>query len=482
MLKKWLRIAITLSCLLLLTGCGKKIQIFEEKPVTSAVTVDSSSMERDKFYVKNGTKFSSVYLPKGNASKETRRLDKRRVLYFINDEPMVPVHYKGEILALKSAQTTLFKTGITLERYKDQGYSIGVYGGSVQADGYYHVSISKGTAVGSNAAKILAGSQVDEIRIVSVGGEPVKNMVDEDSGLILGLEKDKSYTVEFYVGTYYYTVALQADTHFLQAFEYYAYEGSNVKDTKLSYVSFSTPEDLKSGYYNVNGLGVFLYHAYVKGDVPEDESLNDSYYTSEQEQILQYTRQYNLSVPVETRDMLLTIKYGGITDELDTGYDVGSYLISPDGIMYELSNDTTNNEMNISLALAMPGNWTICVFPRSLVINGIETKSDVTQEEPVKEEKVFTISEGMEYQAFRTDITGSGDVAGTIIAEDGRTYVLETVYYKDEMKNEQRYLIYRFPYMNPGTYKVVIYHYKSETTVSNIEQYGYDPLTNEKVK
>lgn len=461
-----------------LVGC-KEVQIFEEKPATSSELVSVSDMERDIFYVKQGTKFASVYLPAGNSQQRARMLKTSRVFYFINDEAMIPTHYKGEALAYKSADISLRDTGLSLERFKDLGYSIGVFGGYVGDDGYYYFQKNIALAENSNAAKTFGYAQADEIRIVSIDNIKPIDLVDKATGVFTGLVKDKVYSVEFYVGSYYYTYDFKADTHFLGAYEYYDYEGKNIEDTKLSYMTFNTPQDLKSGYYNVNGTGLFLYHQYEKGKVPDDEDLNVSYYVSEQEQILQYTKQYNLNVPVDTKDMAVVVKYGNISDNRDTSCDIGGYLISPDGIVYDMHKSDMNEQLEFSVTTAMAGNWAIHIFPRSLEITGIDTVSNTAKEESSCEEMSFDVTEDSQYKAIYADVSGQGDVYGIIIAEDGRTYQLETVYFKDVYSNEQRYLIYRFPYLSSGKYQVKIYHYKSETSIDNIQILEYNPNSND---
>lgn len=475
-----LKTLLLLSAAFLLAGCGRDIQIFEEQPITESVQVDASDMSRDKFYVKDGTKFASIYLPAGNAQQQARVLDTGRVLYFIDDEPMLPIHYKGEVLAYKSADISLLSEGVTLERYKDLGYSIGIFGGTVEGDGYYHFKISQACAVGSDAEEVFTHSQADDIRIVSVNGKKPIEIVEPNTGVFLGLEKDAEYTVEFYVGSYYYTYNFVADTHFLGAYEYYYYDGSQyVEDTKLSYMAFNTPEDLKSGYYNVNGTGLFLYHDYAKGNAPEAEDYNVGYYSSPQEQILQYTKQYNLNIPIETKDLAIVISYGTISDQLDEDCAIGGYLISPEGTIYDMTKDESTNQLEISLTTAMPGDWTIGIYPRSLEILGINTVSNVATEETVCEEKTITLEEDKNYQAVYADISGEGEVYGIIIADDGRTYQLDVVYYDDEYDKEQRYLVYRFPYLAAGSYEIKIYHYKSETSIENIQILEYNPNSNE---
>lgn len=464
-----------------LSGC-KSVPIIQHKAVDHVVEVSADQMLRDTFYVKDGTKFGKVFLPNGNAPKEARMLDTSRVLYSVNDEKMIPTHYLGESVAYKSSSFELIEKGLSLERFKDMGWSIGLFGGRIEGDGYYHFDIETNVAFNSNAYEIFSTAAVKEIRVVSIGGKKPKEYVDEASGIICGLEKDKKYTVEFYIGTYYYSYAFTADTHMFKAYEYYFYDGSNIKDTKLSYMSFEMPEDLKTGYYNINGTGLYKYYAYAKGDVPEDVDYNESYYSSEEEQILQYTRQYNLNIPVETKELCLNVDYGLIEDALDEGSKIGGYLISPEGTVYDLDIISENKLMTISLATAMPGDWTIGIYPRSLQINGIDTASDIAMEETFCEEEIFEIEESSDYQAFYADITGEGEVYAVIIAEDGRTYLFEEVTYKDALKKQQRYLICRFPHLTTGTYAVRIYHYKSETEIKNLNILGYSPDSNELIR
>lgn len=475
-MKRILRVIIAVTMLLSLAGCGRKVQIFVEKPADHSVPVKAEDMARDLYYVKDGTMFSSVYLPLGNAKTKASRLDLKRVLYFVGDEKMVPTHYKGEVLAYKSADITLKESGLTLERFKDLGYSLGVYGGEIGNDGYYHMSVKKNCAEGSDAQKTFSYSSIDDIRLVSVNGTPAKDLVDPASGVFLNLEKGKTYNVEFYVGTYYYMQEITADAHFLQAFEYYYYDGSNIQDTKLSYLSFETPENLKSGWYNVNGNGVFEYFAYEKGKVPEEVNLNESFYKSEQEQILQYTRQYSLNVPIETKDLIVTARYLEKQGEIE---DVGGFLISPEGTVYSMELFREGKILSVNLALAKQGEWMIGIYPRDLEITKIETVQDEIQEETVCEESEFTLTEAGDYKAVYASISGSGEVYGTIIAEDGRTFIMEPVAYKDSMKREVRYMVCRIPYMAPGTYKVKIYHYQSDTEIGDARLLEYDPITNE---
>ena len=137
------------------------------------------------------------------------------------------------------------------------------------------------------------------------------------------------------------------------------------------------------------------------------------------------------------------------------------------------------SSMTTSLTTAMPGDWTICIFPRSLQINKLTTDTNEAEEEATQIEEEYVFEESKDYVAIYADITGEGNVYGAVVAEDGRTYVMETVTETDAQKKKHRYLVYRFPHINAGTYKIVFYYYKSEGEVQNISFKDYDPNTNE---
>ncbi len=470
-MKKKLIPTILFSLLILLCGCGN-VEIFVQPEPDHVVEISDSQMKTEIYYVKNGTKFAKVYLPKGNVKGEVKSVKPSRVLYFTGDEKMLPTHYRGELIAYASAKADL--DNICLERFKDMGYSIGIYGGEMQEDGYYHISVRKNLAEQSDAKDVFSKVVSDEIRITTVGGSPVGELIDAGSGIITGLEKGKVYTVEFYSGTYFYRQNFTADTHFLRAFEVYNYGKESIDDTTHGYMCFNTPEDLKSGYYLVNGQGLFLYHDYERGQENAEEDVNEGYYENEEQVIASYSKQYTVSVPTSTRDMKINVKYGSITKGEDANAEIRGCVASPEGVLYDMENDPQNMTLTLTLSVAMAGDWTVYITPKSLEVEGVNVQSDQMLEETVCESASFTVEEDTSYQMFYADIEGTGNVYGSVIGPDGITYGLEVVTYRDENKESQRYMCYRLPYVKKGEYIVNIYHYKSETKISNIKMMSYD--------
>jgi hypothetical protein len=469
-------LGVCLLAICLLSGC-KEVQIFEKPAPDHAVEISGSEMKMEVYYVKNGTKFSEVYMPTGTAKGSTTSLNKGRVIYFYGDEAMIPVHYKGELVAYASAKADLKQ--VILERFMDMGYSIGIFGGELGDDGYYHISTGKNVCPNSDADDIFSQVVSDEVRIVSVAGVPIKDLIDEGSGIIKGLSEGKKYLVEFYSGTYYYRENFTADMHFLRAFEVYRYNEERIEDTINGYMCFNTPEDLKSGYYNVNGKGLFLYHAYKRGEKAEYETLNEGFYENAVQMVAAYSKQYTISVPYDTKDMIITANYGKILNELDAGTDILGYVVAPDGTGYEMVNNEKEDTLTLSLTLAMAGNWEVYISPKSLDITDMTVKNDEISEDTVCEESEFLVPEDTAYQMFYADVEGSGSVYGSIIAEDGVTYNFSLGEYKDGNRKGAKYLYYRMPYVPAGTYTVRIYHYQSQTTISNIQMVAYDDMNSD---
>ena len=78
-----------------------------------------------------------------------------------------------------------------------------------------------------------------------------------DGGTVLGLTKDAQYVCEFYTGTYYQDFVLPANIHSfgsMEQFVSYDYEFLHSNCIKIN-----IPEYFKSGYYFVQGVGLFRY-------------------------------------------------------------------------------------------------------------------------------------------------------------------------------------------------------------------------------
>ena len=475
-MKKLRMISALVASVVVLSGCN--VQIFEEKQaerITSYQEYEQDELEYDLFYVKNGTRFSPVYAGSscsnfginGSSDKRTaapiRSLNRARLYWFKGDEDMIPPHYKGEIIGYKSLSASAFKE-VTLERFEDIGYTFGIYGGIIGPGDYYYMDREHCTVEGSYADKLLDLAPSSEIRIVSIDSQPVTNFVDPESGVFKGFEPNQKCLVEFYSGTQLYRENIYADMHMLQAYEIFTYDSSYISDTSHGYQAFSTPKDLMSGYYIINGQGFFRYYSHERGEGPDDDDMNTRYYNSEGEMIKEYSQQYSINIPQKVRDLKVTLTYGNIGDDLDRGTPIQCYAESPAGEGYYLVNNPERRTLTLELSVAQAGTWTLNVIPKSLEITNIEWDSSSVWEDTTLEDQFFTIADGQnEFKMFYVPIEGDFDsqIHGSVIAPDGQTFNLNG-------STNTRFLYLQLPYMRSGDWEVKIYYYASMNTIGDI--------------
>lgn len=468
MKQKVAAILITILSAAMLSGC-KEVQIFEEYVDPNAqVELMDSDLQKDTYYVKNGTNFTAVYLPDGTTNGTSGAVDYSRLLWFfdeIGNEALVPEHYKDEIVAYASNTASL--SSVSLERFKDLGYSLGIYGGTLEDDGYYHLVLSANAIPESNFYKVISQANSGEIRIKLINDQPLSaDMVDPGTGVILGLEANKTYKISFFSGTYYYEANVTADAHYLQSYEIYNYGEEYISDTKRGYRRFETPDDLKSGWYNVNGQGLFKYYDFARGEKDlADVDMNVPFYNSEDEMIAAHSIQKSLTLETKTKDLRIAISYDDTNmSDMDKGMIAGN-VYAPDGTHYTMSRDDENKTLMLVLKEAMAGKWTIHIMPRTIEILDIVADADKTEAEMTLYEKEITFSEDMQNRMFCVEYQGDSSVNATLISPDGQTYILEPL--KDN-KEDSKLLGYSLPYVSAGTYRVRVYYYAGETQIKDI--------------
>ena len=74
---------------------------------------------------------------------------------------------------------------------------------------------------------------------------------------VKGLKKDAAYKCEFYTGTYFQDYKLTADARTFHQIE--AYTFSDYDFVHSNFIVINLPDYMNSGYYSINGLGLFRY-------------------------------------------------------------------------------------------------------------------------------------------------------------------------------------------------------------------------------
>ena len=363
------------------------------------------------------------------------------------NKELIPSYYKNELIAYPSETGTLDK--IVIERFKDIGYSLGIYNATFNSEtGYIEFSVSQNVPIASSAYKVLSEGKSDSIQLVSIDDQPVTEEMINSNGIFTGLEANRSYKIGYYAGTYYTTADITADEYFIQSYERYFVDAAEL--TRHGYLSIVMPDDAKSGYYMVNEAGLFKYYNYEKGDRNNaQEDMNEPYYANREEQLSAYSQQYVVSISEKTKYVAFECTYNKGTYE---DIDISGVLTAPDGKEYILINDTENNKLTIMLTEAMAGRWTINIAPKDLVVTDISAKSTLNPNEAVKDIYEFAISDPDENILFYATYRGNGVIWGIIENENGEAVDMD-------IDEKNKMLSYTYPYLPSGTYKMTVYHY-----------------------
>ncbi|ADL36432.1 hypothetical protein bpr_IV067 (plasmid) [Butyrivibrio proteoclasticus B316] len=463
-------IPICILTLSLLTGC-EDVQIFQTKTDPyKQVPYKDTELVNDRYYVKNNTRFYATYIPvAGNAQSGTSVLNEGRVIATMADDKLIPTFYSDELAAFQSYSLGLNSVG--LERFAVLGYSIGCFSGSITEDGYLYCN-KEGLVQGSSLYSAIGETESDAIRIATIDGKPLSlEQINRKAGVITGLEQGKTYKVGYFLGTKYYEKNIAADCRMYQAYEMYSFGKDYLYDTPNGYMSFSMPQDMKSGYYNINGGGLYKYYDFTRGSKDEQTiDMNESYYKDEKSKIEAYSRQYSVSVPKRVKDLKVTVKL----ESIETTYaddTIQGIVFAPDGTQMNMDFSSKDKELTIAMAEGMAGDWTLNIIPKTLNVKEIKVDNDKLAEEATCEETVFTLPEDREnvefiaeYTSYKANVEGC-TVFGTVLAEDGKTYEMSLGSYTIDQDHTQYYIYYEIPFAKAGDYVVRIYHYPEETTI-----------------
>ena len=441
---------ITLCVLPVLTGCTSKQIFVNEADKYKLVALSDTELKLETYYIKDGAKFYAAYTPEGTIAKLSA-YSKQQYYWVDKDISLIPSLYKDEIIAYSSTKEVNL-TNAVIHRYYDVGYSIGVYGGSFDDNGYYCISAKENTIPGSSAHEQFNRAKSDDIRIATVNDKPIDDSMINDGGIFLDMPKGSKCEIGFYSGTFYGTVTVESDYYFLQSYE--DIKVSAVMSTKNGYLAITLPDDAKSGYYQIENGGIFKYYAHEKGTVADaDIDMNEIYKNEDGESSIVHAQQYTLAVASKTYNVIFRLIYNQNTVKEE---DVSVTLVSPDGINYKLP--VADGTAELELAEVMAGNWTMQVYPKHIEVTDISAVSAAKDPNAKKEEYTFTVEKGKENVEFFCKYDGEGDIWGTISNENGEAVVMKKKKESSSIFSGQ-YLSATYGYLPEGTYTMTIYYY-----------------------
>lgn len=156
---------------------------------------------------------------------------------------------------------------IVFERFADYGYTIGISNMIQDSGGHYYFEYAVSDEedykyyidTKSDASQLTELEVVTKVYLDKVGKIKVNEDSVSEGGTVLGLKKDKQYVCEFYTGTYYQDFLLTANIHSFGSMERFV--SYNYEFMHSTFIVIEIPEYFKSGYYFVNGVGLFRYVA-----------------------------------------------------------------------------------------------------------------------------------------------------------------------------------------------------------------------------
>ena len=149
-------------------------------------------------------------------------------------------------------------------RMYENGYSIGVTSLTPDASDHYYLTYIQADKDDykqfvnvKSDAKDLGGLAVEKLYLEKVGDMDLTDETVSEGGVVTGLKKDEKYICEFYTGTYFQDYLLTASNHTFTTFEDFTCYG--YKFLHSNCISIDIPDWLATGYYYINGIGLFRY-------------------------------------------------------------------------------------------------------------------------------------------------------------------------------------------------------------------------------
>ena len=470
---KFLLAAAAMLSAVMLAGCEAPQIIEEKKDPYQQVHLSVNDIQSDVLYLKSGTKFTQFAPYAGTVQRAEAGARASQIIWLMENERLVPTAYKGDSIIVQGLSFAI--DDIVIERFKDCGYSFGVYGAQYDPsidmiNVNYNTNVARGTYAETEFA-----TWSEEMHITALSGKKVTPEMLDTAGMFTGLEKNRSYTIDMYSGTRFGQINATANLHILQGWESYSLSVADNKPTKKGYYVYDIPEDLKSGWYAVGNAGLMKYIAMTReeaGALAEDTEvdMNDPFFTSELERISAYAQAYAITFERHTSRPTVEVIYQKDPDP--TAYAPEGVLVSPDGSMYnlELTDERPPADLNeldtsrygylvCQLEEAMHGQWTAYITPKDLRIMNVEVFSNRMNEDLTEEVYEFILPEAKDDVTFYANYTGDAkdeSLFGYIIYPDGQTFPLEIAIHVAE--GQPQVISYSTAYVPAGTYRMQIYH------------------------
>ena len=277
-MKKRKFIAMTvLAVSLSLFGCGATEQPNAENDPNAYLY----SLTDGVFYIRHsGNECEPLYHGECtfNKGEINTNITPNRIMWFREDWEKIPTLYKGDSLILYTESD--MNEYFVFERFDDIGYSIGMRGFETRASGRLQLStdIERKLTYPNSDADEINKFKTAYVTIETLGGVILRDYSsltqdsdkkDEDNveedftrvltryGTIRNLVEGETYTAEVYTGTVRHEMQFKADVRILGDYEAIARNNYEFESERI--IVIEIPDWIQSGYYMINGQGIFRY-------------------------------------------------------------------------------------------------------------------------------------------------------------------------------------------------------------------------------
>lgn len=395
-MKKYKILAILSTlCLVSLVGCGLQKKEVEETPTYYLKAYSSSELVKGNYYVKSGEEYyllsAGTLCPEDGGSNIASSVNKDRVLWYAADDVEIPTLYEEDELIYVTDGSV--PQNYIWERYKDLGYSVGIKNLQSSNSGKYSMIINNTDIqpISDASIKLQEIEKDTNVIIDKIGGTNINETNISDCGTILGLTQGSLYSLDTYIGTTFKNYDLLADTRIFNSFE--IYQSSTYDFSQNGYAIIKLPDNLISGYYYLNGKGLFKYSKCSKLDSNVTIDYNEAYYIgydengnliskddikgnasndSIDESSNDFEREWksSLNLDCSQTSMTINITYSNIINVVN-GQKVElkgdeeqelpiAYITSPTGEKYEFEeNNREENSLICTIEAPLTGKWEI---------------------------------------------------------------------------------------------------------------------------
>lgn len=245
-------ILIAVMCVFALTGCFGNDDKKKDEIKTGAIKFSDAE---DGLYImtKDGELYQANTVGQ-NFDKSSTSANAERIVVSHENEKYIPKLYKDDKLVYFSSTTAGVPDSYIVEKFRNGGYTIGVYNLKQASSGYYTFKAENLLEDSDLKDKLSEAIGQDIVALVSIDDEKLTDSQLNKAGCIDNMDEDEEVVLGLMKGTKYSELKTIADT-----VVYYSVSTHSIgtyKTTKNGYIEIELPEEIQDGYVSINNQGL----------------------------------------------------------------------------------------------------------------------------------------------------------------------------------------------------------------------------------